>query len=99
MTQSFDEWMNPHQRECFEAGAQSRQAEIDALSALGEMSEQKIDDLVKRNIELQKTVDKLKNNRMYLEIAIGNARDGADEDFDLFLNYLSNILKGKENEN
>ena len=28
---SFDEWMNPHQRECFEAGAQSRQAEIDEL--------------------------------------------------------------------
>ena len=41
----------------FEAGAASRQSEVDALNALGEMSEQKVDDLVLGNIELQKRID------------------------------------------
>ena len=63
----FDEWYLPKKHflddcesgyfECYEAGAASRQAEVDALSALSEMSEQKIDDLVLRNIELQKNFD------------------------------------------
>lgn len=71
MTQSFNDWLedNPNKSYAniyelglvaFEAGAASRQAEIDALNALGEMSEQKIDDLVLRNIELQKQIDTLK---------------------------------------
>lgn len=61
MTQGFDEWFKETgsllPRRAYMAGAASRQAEINALSALGEMSEQKIDDLVLRNIELQKRLD------------------------------------------
>lgn len=61
MTKGFDEWYKETgsllPRRAYMAGAASRQAEINALSALGEMSEQKIDDLVLRNIELQKRID------------------------------------------
>lgn len=64
---NFDEWFEQNYwqlsadkneaKDTFKAGAASRQAEIGALNALGEMSEQKIDDLVLRNIELQKRID------------------------------------------
>lgn len=66
-------------------GAQSRQAEAD---------------------ELQKRIDvceKLRDSQFEklwgLTQAIEIARNGADEDFDMFLNHLSNILKGEQNEN
>lgn len=94
MTQSFDEWYfdaKKHNadgftnREFHEAGAQSRQAEVD---------------------ELQKRIDvceKLRDSQFEklwgLTQAIDIARDGADEDFDMFLNHLSNILKGEQNDN
>lgn len=59
---SFDEWYvntnNGTARDAYKAGAQSRQAEVDALNAMGEMSEQKIEELVLVNIELQKRIDK-----------------------------------------
>ena len=66
---SFEEWKNKNLAkgesktwiewcgEAYEAGAASQQGEVDALNALGEMSEQKVDDLVLGNIELQKRID------------------------------------------
>lgn len=51
MTQGFDEWMNknhsgafdmPHQRDCYEAGAASQQAEIDELKKRIDFLEQVI---------------------------------------------------------
>lgn len=65
----------------FEAGQQSKQAEIDALKAKADICERLRDS----------QFDKLWN----LTQAIERARVGADEDFDFFLNHLSNILKGE----
>lgn len=59
----------------------ARQAEIDALKAKADICEKLRDS----------QFDKLWN----LTQAIERARVGADEDFDLFLNHLSNILKGE----
>ena len=58
----------------FEAGQQSKQAEIDICEKLRDSQ-----------------FDKLWNLTQAIEVA----RNGADEDFDLFLNHLSNILKGE----
>lgn len=96
MTQGFDEYQksdsamcmnNDYNRKIYEAGAASRQAEINALSALGEMSEQKIDDLVLRNIELKKRIDDA------LDYVFGLYCTG-----DLDTERLENILKGESNE-
>ena len=61
-------------KNAFEAGQQSKQAEIDICEKLRDSQ-----------------FDKLWN----LTQAIEAARNGADEDFDLFLNHLSSILKGE----
>ena len=57
------------------------QAEIDALKAKIDICEKLRDS----------QFDKLWNLTQAIEVA----RNGADEDFDLFLNHLSNILKGE----
>ena len=62
----------------FEAGQQSKQAEIDALKAKVDIFEKLRDS----------QFDKLWGLTQAIEVA----RNGADEDFDLFLNHLSNIL-------
>lgn len=86
----FEEWYREAKKtnDCgftakdfFEAGQQSKQAEIDALKAKADICEKLRDS----------QFDKLWN----LTQAIERARVGADEDFDLFLNHLSNILKGE----
>lgn len=93
MTQSFEEFLaergymlgyNHDYQVAFNYGAQSRQGEIDAINALNEMSEQKIDDLVLRNIELQKRIDDA------LEILSKMKHNGAYRAID--------ILKGESNE-
>lgn len=88
---SFDEWLDTTKlrgymdesslEAAWEAGQQSKQAEIDALKAKADICERLRDS----------QFDKLWN----LTQAIERARVGADEDFDLFLNHLSNILKGE----
>ena len=70
----------------FEAGVASRQGEVDALSALGEMSEQKVDDLVLRNTELQKRIDRVVHILTYTNHA---STPLCDE--------LGEILKGQNN--
>lgn len=97
MTQSFEDWIKQSgfkasehsRRDAFEAGAASRQAEIDSLSTLNEMSEQKIDDLVLRNIELQKRIDKAM--KYVSESPLKDVSRRA------MLNFLD-ILKGESNE-
>lgn len=94
MTQSFDEWYESWEgwhednykmnKMSYEAGAQSKQAEIDELRKRIDICEKLRDS----------QFDKLWN----LTQAIEFSRKGADEDFDLFLNHLSNILKGTTNE-
>ena len=79
----FEEWYREAKKtnDCgftakdfFEAGQQSKQAEIDICEKLRDSQ-----------------FDKLWNLTQAIEVA----RNGADEDFDLFLNHLSNILKGE----
>ncbi|HEY4537090.1 MAG TPA: hypothetical protein VIG45_01390 [Erysipelothrix sp.] len=72
----------------FEAGAASRQGEVDALNALGEMSEQKIDDLALRNIELQKRIDSALE-----KCYTGIRKQGGD----YYLELVEEILKGQNN--
>lgn len=98
MTQSFDEWNKDkkykylgsyplffnYMRGSYEAGAQSKQAEIDELQKRINICEKLRDS----------QFDKLWNLTQAIEVT----RKGADEDFDLFLNHLSNILKGTTNE-
>ena len=67
-------------------GAASRQGEVDALNALGEMSEQKVDDLVLRNTELQKRIDRVVHILTYTNHA---STPLCDE--------LGEILKGQNN--
>lgn len=92
---------------------ESRQGEIDNLKAELETLQGmhnavslEAGNLVEERDELQKRVDiceKLRDSQFEklwaLTQAIEVARNGADEDFDLFLNYLSNTLKGSKNDN
>ena len=71
--------------DAFEAGKQSQQAKIDELQARVDISEKLRDSQFEKLWSLTQAIEK--------------ARNGADEDFDLFLNYLSNILKGNKDEN
>lgn len=94
MTQSFDDYLknnnpingNYSAQDLFKAGAQSRQAEIDGLGALSEMSEQKIDDLVLRNIKLQKRIDEALKE---IESGITGKHH---------VSYIAKILKGESND-
>ena len=64
-----------------------KQAEIDGLNALGEMSEQKIDDLVLRNIELQKRIGD-----------VLNTIEPSEEISHMLYRKVYKILKGDRNE-
>ena len=61
-------------------------------------SKEREDELRKRIDVCEKLRDSQFDKLWNLTQAIEVARNGADEDFDLFLNYLSNILKGTTNE-
>ena len=71
-------------RSAFEAGQQSQQAKIDELQARVDISEKLRDSQFEKLWSLTQAIEK--------------ARNGADEDFDLFLNYLSNILTGNKDD-
>jgi len=64
----------------------------------GEASRQgEVDELQKR-IKICENLRDLQFEKLWsITQAIEVARNGADENFDLFLNYLSNILKGQNN--
>lgn len=77
-------YTNPNAHSIFQRGAKSRQAEIDELQRKLKLSESLRDN----------QFEKLWGLTQALEVA----RNGADEDFDLFLNHLSNILKGNNHD-
>ena len=85
--QDIEDWTNKkYMLRAYEAGVASRQGEVDALNALGEMSEQKVDDLVLRNTELQKRIDRVVHILTYTNHA---STPLCDE--------LGEILKGQNN--
>lgn len=109
MTQSFDEWMGenhgglfdmPRQRECFEAGAKSRQAEVDELKATivkyeaglrkNKANKHKI---LAKNIELQKRIDAL---REMVKKLIDNTVLSIDDELE---DQANKLLKGNKDEN
>lgn len=69
-------------KKMFEAGQQSKQAEVDELQGRIDICERLRDSQFEKLWNLTK--------------AIQFARNGADEDFDLFLNHIDNILKGDQ---
>ena len=74
---SFDEWMNPHQRECFEAGAQSRQAEIDELQKrLSEIT----DKCILRGQKIELLDREIYNKNQIIEACLYSDEEGEQND-------------------
>ena len=78
---------------------QEQQKKLDCCREENKAHLEKIDELQARVDISEKLRDSQFEKLWSLTQAIEKASNGADEDFDLFLNYLSNILKGNKDEN
>ena len=100
MTKSFDEWVvdaeSWSERDCYEAGQKSRQAEVDELQLkLSEDSRvlHNVIDIERRKCEeLQKRIDEaLKSSKEFYDFGDGESAMA-------FCNEIMNILKGDSHE-